>query len=104
MSVFTTIYKYVSQIPPGKVATYGQIARIYNQNHSKPISPQLIGFALHANSNSSIPCHRVVDKSGRLAPNFSFGGLKIQKQLLQKEKIVFKKNNHLDLKKYQVKL
>jgi len=104
MSTFTSIYRYVRQIPAGKVATYGQIASIYNAKNPKSISAQLVGFALHANRSKKTPCHRVVTKSGRLAPNFAFNGSKVQKALLKNEGVTFKKNSHVNLTKHQMKL
>jgi len=100
MSVFKKIYKYVRQTPAGKVATYGQIASIYNADNPKSISPQLVGFALHSNKDQATPCHRVVDRFGRLAPNFAFNGPKVQKQLLKAEGIIFKDDMHVNLKKH----
>lgn len=61
------------------------------------ISPQLIGFALHANRDPKVPCHRVVNKDGRLAPNFAFGGAEEQRRRLLAEGITFKNENHVDL-------
>lgn len=77
------IYKLVSKIPPGKVATYGQIAQLVHT------SPRVVGNALHRNSDSEIPCHRVVNVYGEVAENYAFGGAKAQRKKLQSEGIVF---------------
>ena len=84
---FEMVYQTVKQIPSGKVATYGQIAKIIG----KPKSARQVGFALHANPNpKEIPCHRVVNKCGLLSDNFAFGGIDAQKQLLESEGIIIK--------------
>lgn len=67
---FEKIYEVVNKIPRGKVSTYGAIARLIGSRDVRKI-----GWALHANTDSSkIPCHRVVNKEGRLAPGYAFGG------------------------------
>ena len=79
MSFYTDVYEVVKKIPEGKVATYGQIALILE----KPRASRVVGNALHANPNPGAvtPCHRVVNKLGRLAPGFAFGGPENQKRM-----------------------
>lgn len=93
-SVFENIYRLCKSIPLGKVTTYGEIARVLNTN------PRTVGWALHANKSSKTPCHRVVDRNGRLAPNFAFDGAKEQRRRLENEGIVMKDDMHVDLKNY----
>lgn len=64
---FDKVYKLVKRIPPGKVVTYGQIAEALKTKDARKV-----GWALHANSDPNTPCHRVVNKDGRLAPNYGF--------------------------------
>jgi len=86
MQVFQEIYRIVSKIPKGKVATYKQIADMVKT------TPRVIGFALHVNKDSRIiPCHRVIKSNGTLANGYAFGGKKEQKIKLEKEGIVFAK-------------
>ncbi|MDD2270549.1 MAG: MGMT family protein [Candidatus Dojkabacteria bacterium] len=86
---YQDIYNLVKAIPPGKVATYGQISNTLKLNN-----PRLVGYALHNNPDpKSIPCHRVVNSKGGLAENFAFGGAITQKELLEKEGVSFKKDN-----------
>lgn len=95
MSTFDEVYKAVKKIPRGKVTTYGTIAKYIGINN-----PRVVGYALHANSTpETVPCHRVVSKEGRLAKGYAFGGLGIQKKLLQAEGIKFKED-YVDLSKY----
>ncbi len=92
MDFFKQVYKVVKKIPPGKVATYGQIAEILGTKDARKV-----GFALHANKSTEVPCHRVVNKEGRLAPNFAFNGLEEQKRRLLSEGVKFKDDMHVDL-------
>lgn len=98
-SIYDRIYEAVLQIPFGRVATYGQIAVMAgNKNYAR-----IVGNALHRNpAPGVIPCHRVVNAKGRLAPNFAFGGSDEQKKLLESENIEVK-NNLVNLQKYQMR-
>lgn len=97
MSFFENVYEAVQLIPRGKVATYGQIARMIGA----PRSSRAVGYALHANPRPGvIPCHRVVNREGRLAPAFAFGGPEIQAQLLESEGVEVGEDFIVDLEKY----
>lgn len=98
---FEKVYEIVGQIPCGKVATYGQIARMC----ASPRSSRAVGYALHVNPRPGIiPCHRVVNREGRLAPAFAFGGPEVQAALLEREEVfVFQGEDgllYVDLDKY----
>lgn len=80
----------VRQIPRGKVATYGQIARIIGA----PRSARYVGYALRAAPATGadaepIPCHRVVLKDGRMATGLAFGGPGVQREMLEGEGVGF---------------
>lgn len=91
------IYEQTSQIPEGKVASYGLIAFLAG----KPRASRAVGFALHRNpSPGVIPCHRVVFKDGSLAPGFAFGGPEIQRALLENEGVGFTSEGKVDMEKY----
>lgn len=97
MSVFDEIYKQVCRIPEGKVATYGLIATL----SGNPRWARVVGYALHNNpAPGVIPCHRVVNKEGRPAAAFVFGGGDAQRALLEKEGIVFRSDGTVDLHIY----
>jgi methylated-DNA-protein-cysteine methyltransferase-like protein len=84
MGMFENFYNAVRQIPKGKVASYGFIARISGY----PRASRQVGWALHQNPDpSTIPCHRVVKKDGSLSESFVFGGINMQEKLLLKEGI-----------------
>lgn len=97
MSFYDEVYSVVIHIPKGKVATYGQIARILGS----PKASRAVGYALHFNpSPVVIPCHRVVNREGRLAPAFAFGGQEVQASLLKKECVNVNADFTVDLGKY----
>lgn len=95
--VFEKIYEVVSRIPKGKVATYGLVARMAGN----PRWSRVVGYALHNNpAPGVIPCHRVVNREGKVAESFAFGGSDTQRKMLEDEGIVFEADGHIDLEKY----
>ena len=94
---FEKVYEILKQIPEGKVVTYGQIAYAIGA----PRCARQVGYALHVNPEPFvIPCHRVVNRFGRLAPAFAFGGEDVQAELLRKEGVAVDENYTVDLNKY----
>ncbi len=94
---YKRVYQAVEQIPKGKVATYGQIALLAGS----PRAARVVGYALHVNpSPGVIPCHRVVNREGKMAPAFAFGGPDVQRQMLEQEGVVFSPDGTVDLKTY----
>ena len=95
---FERVYAVVMQIPRGKVATYGQIASLLGLGG--PFAARNVGKAM---SNTpeflDIPSHRVVNKSGEMAPAYAFGGAGKQRRLLEGEGVVFQGNGRIDMKK-----
>lgn len=99
MNTFEKIYEVVKSIPEGKVATYGQVALLAGN----PRWARVVGYALHVNPYPGIiPCHRVVNREGKVAPGFAFGGEGVQRQLLESEGIVFETDGRIDLEKYSI--
>ena len=71
------VHQVVCDIPVGKVSTYGEIATLLGM----PQCSRMVGRALkQVPEGISVPCHRVVNASGRLVPGWTE-----QKQLLLKE-------------------
>ncbi len=94
--LFQQIYDVVAQIPSGKVATYGQIADMVG----RPRGARTVGWALHSvPEHLGLPCHRVINQSGELAPKHVFGGYEIQRELLESEGVKFESNGKVDLEK-----
>jgi len=97
MTTFEKIYSVVRQIPEGKVSTYGQIARLAGN----PKWARVVGYALHVNpAFGEIPCHRVVNREGRTAPAFAFGGSDVQRAMLESEGVTFLPDGRVDLEKH----
>ncbi len=86
----------VSQIPEGKVTTYGEIARALGN----PRGARMVVWALRSGpSGLKLPYHRVVNSKGKLAPPHIFGE-GVQHQLLLKEGVNFQEDGTVDLKKH----
>jgi methylated-DNA-protein-cysteine methyltransferase related protein len=98
---FSKVYQIVDQIPPGKVATYGQIAAILGN----PLAARMVGEAMRRTPiYLDIPCHRVVSRTGQLSPAYAFGGLGKQRSILEEEGVIFKNNGCIDMEKSLWKL
>lgn len=90
------ILSAVEEIPEGKVASYGQIARLIGRDKNA----RLVGKVLRrAEEYGDYPCHRVVNHSGRIAPNFPE-----QKNRLLAEGVAFKNDTCVDLEKHRWKI
>ena len=89
------VYSLIKKIPVGKVSTYGQIAFLVG----KAKGAREVGWMLHLNDRADVPCHRVVDRNGRLAPNFAFDAAKEQRRRLEAEGVKFVDEMHVDLSK-----
>ena len=83
----------VEEIPEGRVATYGQIARLTGRDRNARLVGRILSMA---EFYGSYPCHRVVNHSGRTAPGFAD-----QRRLLEAEGVAFKENGCVDLKNCQ---
>ncbi len=93
-----SVYELVRQIPEGRVASYGQVARLIG----RPRNARFVGFALHVNPEPGvIPCHRVVFQDGSLAPGFAFGGEDEQRRLLATEGIGFLPDGRVDMEHFR---
>ena len=91
------VYAAVKLIPRGKVATYSQIALMSGHNGAA----RAVGNALHVNPYfGEVPCHRIVNASGRLAPDFAFGGADAQRRMLESENVTVV-DGAVDLEKFQ---
>ena len=96
-SFFNRAHDMVRQIPEGRVASYGQIARMMGE----PRKARFVGYAMHASPGvaGGVPCHRVVFKDGSLAPGFAFGGPDAQRKLLEAEGIDFLPDGRVDMER-----
>lgn len=73
------LYVLLTEIPRGRVATYGRLARMLGN----PLWARAVGNALHENPDGDrYPCYRVVNSRGELSPAYAFGGIAAQERRL----------------------
>ena len=89
------VYAIVSGIPKGRVATYGQVAKLAGSAGAA----RAVGMCMRNNKDTKkVPCHRVVGATGKLT-GYAYGnGISTKKKILEKEGVVFKGAN-VDLAK-----
>jgi methylated-DNA-protein-cysteine methyltransferase-like protein len=94
-SEFERIYEIVRCIPPGKVATYGQIAKLLGQ----PQAARTVGWAMGAiPEGSNVPWQRVINSQGRISLPPGSPGAVLQRTLLEDEGVVFDEKGRVNLK------
>lgn len=92
------IYSLVRRIPKGRVATYGQIARLAGY----PRHARQVGYALAGlRDQCDVPWHRVVNAQGTISLRRRRGYESFQRLLLEEEGIEFDENDCISLKRYQ---
>ena len=90
------IHDVVSRIPRGRIATYGQVARLAGL----PGQARLVGYALHAlPARTSVPWQRVVNARGAIST--PSGHAAVQRRLLEVEGIRFDSRGHIPLASFQ---
>ena len=87
------ILSLVEEIPEGRVASYGQIAKMIGRDRNSRLVGKVLSMAEYY---GDYPCHRVVSHAGRPAPHF-----RDQRERLQAEGVEFKENGCVDMKKYR---
>ena len=92
---FQNVYQIVSQIPEGRVTSYGAIACFIGS----PRSARMVGWALNKVNTLEIPAHRVVNKAGLLTGKYHFDGTTLMQQLLENEGVQVVDNQIQDLEK-----
>jgi O-6-methylguanine DNA methyltransferase len=81
------VYAVVKRIPKGKVATYGQIAKLAGN----PKAARAVGMFMRTNPYAPIvPCHRVLASNGGLTGYSGRGGVLGKKKMLLGEGVKFK--------------
>jgi len=94
-SVYQKIYDVVGRIPPGKVATYGQVAKIVDQ-----CTARMVGYAMAALPwGVEVPWQRVINYKGEISPRAHGDGSTRQRKLLVAEGIRFDSRGRVDFKK-----
>lgn len=91
------IRQTVCEIPPGHVATYGQIAELAGL----PRRARLVGYVLHGlPEDTTIPWHRVITAKGEIAFPRDSTPYRTQRRRLVAEAVLVT-GNRIDLKKYR---
>lgn len=97
-SAYDHIYSVVKRIPRGRVATYGQVAKLAGIGGRA----RLVGYALRIHSGRQrIPWHRVVNAKGEISRRWEMGAVDLQRILLEKEGVVFDQDERLSLVRFR---
>jgi methylated-DNA-protein-cysteine methyltransferase-like protein len=98
------VWEVTRQIPPGKVATYGQIAKLItppkgmSPRDYQAWSPRWVGGAMAA-CPDGVPWQRVINAQGKISLRKG-SGANVQKELLEDEGVHFDERERVDLKIY----
>ncbi len=94
---FQRVYEVVKQIPPGRVTSYGAIAKYLGTTGSA----RMVGWAMNAAHSHSeyVPAHRVVNRNGLLTGKHHFDAPNAMKELLENEGIKVKGDQIINFKK-----
>ena len=99
---YEQVWAIARLIPRGKVATYGQIAKMIPPPNGVELeayaafAPRWVGGAMAA-CPDDVPWQRVINSQGKISER---AGAEKQRQLLEDEGIVFDAKDRIDLKKY----
>ena len=94
---YARIYRVVRRIPQGRVASYGQVARLAGL----PGQARLVGYALHALRDGSVPWQRVINARGEVSPRSFSGAEREQRLLLEDEGVEFDARGRVSLTRYR---
>ena|SRR3989344_8698748 len=101
MTFYNQVEQLVKKIPPGRVASYGQIAALI----STPRAARSVGWCLHTmDIQKDLPWHRVINSKGYITTTCADHTANLQKALLEKEGISVLQKSELwwvDMSKYQ---
>ncbi len=91
---FDRVYQVVSQIPYGRVTSYGAVARYLGSTGAA----RMVGWAMNQShsSESFIPAHRVVNRNGMLTGKHHFDGTNLMQELLENEGAIIEENRILN--------
>jgi methylated-DNA-protein-cysteine methyltransferase-like protein len=96
------VWDLVRQIPPGRVASYGQIARMIpvpegvEAKTYHAFSPRWVGGAMAA-CPDDVPWQRVINSKGEISPR---PGAEHQRRWLEEEGVHFNESGRIDLKTF----
>ncbi len=80
---YNRVYQVVKQIPPGRITSYGAIAKYLGS----PGAARMVGWAMNAcrSHHEFIPAHRVLNRNGLLTGKHHFDNPNAMKQMLEAE-------------------
>jgi len=94
---YERFYAVIKKIPKGKVATYGQIARLAGL----PRHARHVGFALaELDEGAKLPWQRVVNAGGRVSRREHPNSERLQRALLEREKVEFGPSGRIELARF----
>ncbi len=92
------IWQVVASIPPGRVATYGDIAQLAGLSRAA----RRVGRALRKlPPDTRIPWHRVINAQGRISLPDGSASQYTQRERLEAEGVVFRANKSIDLRRFR---
>ena len=93
---FQKVYEVVKLIPPGRVTSYGAIAKYLGTAGSA----RMVGWAMNASHSHHeyVPAHRVVNRNGLLTGKHHFDTPNAMKELLEAEGFIFDGDQILNFK------
>jgi methylated-DNA-protein-cysteine methyltransferase-like protein len=103
---FEEVWEMTARIPAGRVATYGQIARLagapagMEDGAFRAFGPRWVGGAM-AHCPDGVPWHRVINAQGRISAR---PGSERQRPLLEAEGVLFDERGRIDLAAFQWKV
>ena len=96
---YRKIYAAVRRVPPGRVATYGQIAELAGL----PGHARQVGYALHAlrDRDDEVPWHRVINSQGKISFPADSENWTKQAALLRAEGVEIEEDGRIQLARYR---
>jgi len=93
---FLRVYEVVRMIPPGRVTTYGAIARYIGS----PQSARMVGWAMNSSHTQPayVPAHRVINRNGMLTGKHHFAGPRVMQELLESEGVAIGDDRVVDFR------
>ncbi len=93
---FHKVYEVVKKIPPGRITSYGAIAK----HLGTAGSARMVGWAMNASHSHPefVPAHRVVNRNGLLTGKHHFDNPNAMQELLENEGLVFEGDQIINFK------
>ncbi|GCE45574.1 methylated-DNA-protein-cysteine methyltransferase-like protein [Thermosporothrix hazakensis] len=94
-SLMQRVFALVQACPPGRVTTYGWLAKAIGY----PKGSRMVGWIMHE-ASGGVPAQRVINSKGELSGSWAFGERGKMRRLLEDEGVVFSANDRVDVKRY----